>query len=118
MPWLFLLKANAKPIMALVALFIAMGAGYQLKAKLCALEVAEIKQSIVNAVTEEEERQRQEAEKLQKKTIEIKTLRKELNRRILDAKDSSFGCVVNDDGMRLLTDAIGNAPAINARAMQ
>lgn len=119
MPWLLGLSLKAKVVLAVALMSGAGVAGWWLKTKLCDLEVAEIKQSIADAVTAEEEKQRQEAVKLQKQTMEIEALRKELNRRILDAEDSSFGCVVNDSGMRLLTDAIsGNSAAINARAVQ
>lgn len=119
MPWLLLLKANAKAIAVIAVMLGALAAGYQLKARFCALEVAEIRQSIADVVTAEEERQRQEAVKLQDQIMEIEALRKKLNRRVLDAKDSSFGCIVDGDGMQLLADAIsGDSAAVNARAVQ
>lgn len=105
MPWLLLLKANAK-VVAIVALLLSVGvASYQLKAKLCALEVAEIKQSIVSAQMAAEEKQKLAAEKLAVQTRTIHALRSEINRRALDAEDSSFGCHVNPDGMSILGDA-------------
>lgn len=96
---------NVKVIASLVLVFGVGVASYQLKAKLCALQMAEIERAFASAVTAANEKHGLAAEKLQRQTRTINTFRSEINRRVLDASDSSFGCVVDANGMSILADA-------------
>lgn len=94
-------------IAGLISITASFGAGWWVRANMCSISFLEAEKAASDRALEQTRRYNEIAADYEKLKSEKQQVRVVIRERIKNAKDSSFGCHVNADGMRLINDARG-----------
>jgi len=96
---------QAKLIIAGVALVLAFGSGYGFKSIRCENARLELETATIQKSLDDTAAYNKLASEYEESKKSNESLKYTIRERVRNAKDSSFGCTVNTDGMQLINDA-------------